>query len=77
MTNRSYDVVVVGAGILGSTTAYYLKKNGVPKVLIVERGDIASGGTGKSAAIVRSYFEPQSTACSFGLVYAGSCEKAT
>ena len=56
MTNRSYDVVVVGAGILGSTTAYYLKKNRVSKVLLLDRGDVASGGTGKSAAIVRSYY---------------------
>jgi glycine/D-amino acid oxidase-like deaminating enzyme len=56
MTNKSYDVIVIGAGILGSTTAYYLKKHGVSKVLVVERGDVASGGTGKSAAIVRSYY---------------------
>ncbi|GIS90070.1 MAG: hypothetical protein CM1200mP20_01110 [Pseudomonadota bacterium] len=34
MANRTYDVVVVGAGILGSTTAYYLKKNGVSNVLL-------------------------------------------
>ena len=56
MANRTYDVVVVGAGILGSTTAYYLKKNGVSNVLLLERGNAASGGTGKSAAIVRSYY---------------------
>ena len=56
MTSKSYDVIVIGGGILGSTTAYYLKKHGVSKVLLVERGDVASGGTGKSAAIVRSYY---------------------
>ena len=52
MTN--VDVVVVGAGILGASTAYFLRKSGVNKVLLIERGDPASGGTGKSAAIVRS-----------------------
>ena len=54
MTN--VDVVVVGAGILGASTAYFLRKSGVKKVLLIERGDPASGGTGKSAAIVRSYY---------------------
>ena len=54
MTN--VDVVVVGAGILGASTAYFLRKSGVNKVLLIERGDPASGGTGKSAAIVRSYY---------------------
>jgi glycine/D-amino acid oxidase-like deaminating enzyme len=56
VTGKIYDVIVVGAGILGSTTAYYLKKSGMSDVLLIERGDIASGGTGKSAAIVRSYY---------------------
>jgi sarcosine oxidase subunit beta len=56
MAKRTYDVVVVGAGILGSTTAYYLKRNGLSNVLLLDRGDAASGGTGKSAAIVRSYY---------------------
>ena len=54
MTN--VDVVVVGAGILGASTAYFLRKSGVNKVLLIDRGDPASGGTGKSAAIVRSYY---------------------
>ena len=48
-----YDYVVVGAGISGSALAYYLKKGGAARVLLLERGEPASGGTGKSAAIVR------------------------
>ena len=56
MPEKSYDVIVVGAGIIGSSTAYYLKKQGVSKVLLLEKNQTASGGTGKSAAIVRSYY---------------------
>ena len=52
----SYDVIVVGAGITGASTAYHLKKAGVGRVLLVERGEPASGGTGKSAAIVRQHY---------------------
>jgi glycine/D-amino acid oxidase-like deaminating enzyme len=54
----SYDAIVVGAGISGAATAYYLRKAGA-KTLLLERGEPASGGTGKSAAIIRqSYSTP-------------------
>jgi glycine/D-amino acid oxidase-like deaminating enzyme len=52
----AYDVVVVGAGISGAALAYFLKKGGVERVLVLERGAPASGGTGKSAAIVRQHY---------------------
>src|SRR6185503_11411803 len=54
----SYDAIVVGAGISGAATAYHLRKAG-SKTLLIERGEPASGGTGKSAAIIRqSYSTP-------------------
>ena len=54
----SYDAIVIGAGISGASTAYHLRKAGA-KTLLVERGEPASGGTGKSAAIIRqSYSTP-------------------
>ena len=52
----SYDVIIVGCGITGACAAHYLKKKGVGKVLLLDRGDAASGGTGKSAAIVRTFY---------------------
>ena len=55
--SNSFDVVVVGAGITGSSVAYFLKKKGVERVLLVERGATpASTNTGKSAAIVRTFY---------------------
>ncbi len=53
--SKTYDVIVVGAGITGSSTAYHLKKRGL-NVLLLERGEPASGGTGKSAAIIRQHY---------------------
>jgi sarcosine oxidase subunit beta len=53
---QSYDIVVVGAGISGASTAYYLQASGAVKVLLIERDTPASGGTGKSAAIVRQHY---------------------
>jgi sarcosine oxidase, subunit beta len=50
------DVVVIGAGINGAAIAFNLAKRGCRNIAIVERFTIASGGTGKSAAIVRQHY---------------------
>lgn len=39
---NSYDVIVVGGGMMGTACAYYLTREGL-KTALVERGDIASG----------------------------------
>ncbi len=41
-----YDVVVIGGGVIGTCTAYYLSKEGF-KVALVEKKDIASGTSGR------------------------------
>jgi len=45
MTRTSADVVIVGGGIAGMTTAYYLAKSGVSSV-VVERDAIGSHASG-------------------------------
>lgn len=50
------DAVVIGAGINGASIAFNLAKRGLKNIAIVERFTIASGGTGKSAAIVRQHY---------------------
>jgi glycine/D-amino acid oxidase-like deaminating enzyme len=52
----SYDFVIVGAGISGAALAYQLRRRGRGRVLLLERGEAASGGTGKSAALVRQHY---------------------
>ncbi|HEY4578567.1 MAG TPA: FAD-dependent oxidoreductase [Savagea sp.] len=42
MSKKSYDVAVIGGGIVGSSIAYYLAEAGIDAVLI-EKNDIASG----------------------------------
>ena len=45
MAESSADVVIVGGGLAGMTTAYYLAKSGVPSI-VVERDAIGSHASG-------------------------------
>jgi sarcosine oxidase subunit beta len=55
------DVIVVGAGANGSSTAFHLAQMGAGKVVVVEQGHLASGASGKSGALVRTSYanEPE------------------
>ncbi|MCY4138202.1 MAG: FAD-binding oxidoreductase [Rhodobacteraceae bacterium] len=54
--SSKYDAIIVGGGIVGASTAYYLARLGVRRVLLIEKNAPAAGGTGKSAAIVRQHY---------------------
>jgi sarcosine oxidase subunit beta len=56
-----YDVVIIGGGIHGLATAYYLARDhGVTDVAVLERRYIGAGGSGRNTAIVRSnYLTPE------------------
>ncbi len=53
----STDVVIVGAGIAGISTAFFTLKNTHKHVVIVEKNVLAHGATGHNAGQVVSYFE--------------------
>ena len=48
-------VVIVGGGIIGCATAYYLTRAGISDIIVVERDQIASGASGYSAGILTPY----------------------
>ncbi len=60
---ETYDAIVIGAGVVGASTAFHLAKLGALKVCVVDRGPVCGGGTAKSCAIVRSHYSvPSNTA---------------
>lgn len=50
------DVVVIGGGVNGSSTAFNLAKLGAGKVVLLERGQLGAGASGKSGALVRMHY---------------------
>ncbi|MCG6885438.1 MAG: sarcosine oxidase subunit beta family protein [Silicimonas sp.] len=55
-----YDVVIIGGGGHGLSTAYYLAKNhGLTNVAVLEKGYLGGGNVGRNTTIVRAnYFLP-------------------
>lgn len=52
MINKA-EVVIVGGGISGIAIAYNLAKKGVKDVVVIEKGYLASGATGRCGAGIR------------------------
>jgi sarcosine oxidase, subunit beta len=51
----SYDAVIIGGGLHGLATAYFLAKNhGMSNVAVIEKRFIGFGGSGRNTAIVRA-----------------------
>lgn len=56
---READVVVVGGGVMGLSTACHLAEAGVERVVVLERGDLGGGSTVKAAGGVRAVFSDE------------------
>jgi glycine/D-amino acid oxidase-like deaminating enzyme len=80
---RTADVVVIGGGANGTSTAFHLTLLGVRNVVLLERRQLAAGATGKSGALVRMHytneaesrlaFESLNVFRNFGEVVGGDC----
>lgn len=53
------DVVIVGGGIMGTSTAFFITSETDLETVLVEKDTIASGSTGDSSAILRHHYGPQ------------------
>ena len=53
--SQTADVVVIGGGVNGTSTAFHLARRGL-RVTLLERASLAAGSTGKSGALVRMHY---------------------
>ena len=56
MRDRTADVVIVGAGIMGVSTAYHLARRRAGRIVVVERDDVCSGSTALASGGIRHQY---------------------
>jgi sarcosine oxidase subunit beta len=54
---NAYDAIIIGAGVHGLGTAYYLaKEHGMRNIAVLEKGWLGGGNTGRNTTIIRSNY---------------------
>lgn len=56
MHNESYDFIVIGAGVIGTSVAFHLAELGAKRVLVLERLQIGAGTGAQSSGILRTHY---------------------
>lgn len=53
---QTADAVIIGAGLMGCSTAYELAKRNVKNIVVLEKNAIGSGATGQSSGVLRGHY---------------------
>ncbi|MCI4340629.1 MAG: FAD-binding oxidoreductase [Thermoplasmata archaeon] len=61
MNRARYRVVIVGGGVIGLFTAWHLANAGVTDVLVLEKGYLSSGASGRNGGGVRQQWDTRAT----------------
>ena len=59
---ESADIVIIGGGVMGCSILYHLAALGAARPLLLERGVLGGGSTGRSQAICRMHYSNPITA---------------
>ena len=57
LSGVSYDVIVIGGGIVGVATAAHVSATG-RSVLLLERATVGAGASGRNSGVVQHPFDP-------------------
>lgn len=52
----TFDAIVIGAGVIGTSVAYHLARSGCTRVLVLDRTQIGAGTTAQSSGILRTHY---------------------
>jgi sarcosine oxidase subunit beta len=52
----SADILILGAGVVGTSIAFHLASRKAGRVMVVDQGSVAHGGSGRSSALVRMHY---------------------
>jgi sarcosine oxidase subunit beta len=56
---RSYEIVIIGGGCIGCSTAFHLTQMGKTDILVIERNFLASGATGRCGGGIRAQWSTE------------------
>ncbi|MCS4116096.1 glycine/D-amino acid oxidase-like deaminating enzyme [Salinibacter ruber] len=54
--DETADIIIIGGGVMGTSTALHLAEQGVGEVLLLEKSSLGAGSSGKSGAILRQHY---------------------
>ena len=50
------DIVILGAGVMGTSIAFHLAKRRAGQIVIIDKGHVGCGGSGRSSALIRMHY---------------------
>ena len=53
---KTADIVILGAGVMGTSIAFHLAKRNAGKIVIIDKDHVGRGGSGRSSALVRMHY---------------------
>ena len=56
------DAVIIGGGVMGCSILYSLAERGMTNTVLLEKGDLCSGSTSRSMAVLRMHYSNDVTA---------------
>src|SRR5580765_5553995 len=53
---KTADIIVIGAGVIGTAIAFHLAKRKAGKILVIDKDHVGRGGSGRSSALIRMHY---------------------
>lgn len=53
---KTADVVILGAGVMGTAIAFHLAKRGAGRIVLLDKDHVGRGGSGRSSALIRMHY---------------------
>jgi len=53
---KAADVVILGAGVMGTSIAFHLAKRKAGKIVVLDKDHVGRGGSGRSSALIRMHY---------------------
>jgi len=53
---KTADVVILGAGVMGTAIAFHLAKRKAGKIVVLDKDHVGRGGSGRSSALIRMHY---------------------